>query len=81
MRRVYLSIVSTLAEIEAAIEQLPASQVEKLAAWLDQRRLGRKMPALVSEPDFLARAKAIWGENPPGEPLSAIISDSRGGEG
>jgi hypothetical protein len=28
-------------------------------------------------PDFVARAKEIWGENPPGEPLSEIVSDMR----
>ena len=30
------------------------------------------------EPDFLARAKRIWGERPPGPPLSEIVSASRG---
>ena len=30
------------------------------------------------EPDFLARAKRIWGERPPGAPLSEIVSASRG---
>jgi hypothetical protein len=33
--------------------------------------------AAVSEPDFLARAKAIWGEQPAGKPLSALVSESR----
>jgi hypothetical protein len=30
------------------------------------------------EPDFLARAKRIWGQCPPGTPLSEIVSASRG---
>ena len=30
------------------------------------------------EPDFLARAQRIWGESPPGAPLSEIVSTSRG---
>ena len=30
------------------------------------------------QPDFLARAKAIWGENPQGKPLSQIVDESRG---
>lgn len=30
------------------------------------------------QPDFLARAKAIWGENPQGKPLSEIVNESRG---
>lgn len=32
------------------------------------------------QPDFLARAKAIWGDAPVGKLLSAVISESRGGE-
>ena len=28
-------------------------------------------------PDFLARAKRIWGENPPGKPLSEIVAEAR----
>ena len=31
-----------------------------------------------AEPDFLARGKRIWGERPPGAPLSEIVSASRG---
>lgn len=30
-----------------------------------------------AEPDFVARAKRIWGENPPGKPLSELVSESR----
>ena len=30
------------------------------------------------EPDFLARAKRIWGEQPSGVPLSEIVAASRG---
>jgi hypothetical protein len=38
---------------------------------------GMEPPA--AAPDFLARAKAVWGEKPPGKPLSAIVSEARGG--
>ena len=31
-------------------------------------------------PDFLGRAKAVWGEAPPGKPLSALVSEGRGRE-
>jgi antitoxin (DNA-binding transcriptional repressor) of toxin-antitoxin stability system len=31
-----------------------------------------------AEPDFLARAKRIWGDLPPGTPLSEIVAASRG---
>ena len=34
----------------------------------------------VAHPDFLARAKSIWGEQPAGKPLSAIVSEGRGGD-
>ncbi len=75
--RVKLELMSTLREIEAAIERLPAGQLDELAFWLEQRR-ARKPTTSVSEPDFLARAKAIWGETPAGEPLSALVSQARG---
>jgi antitoxin (DNA-binding transcriptional repressor) of toxin-antitoxin stability system len=32
----------------------------------------------VKSPDFLARAKAIWGDNPSGIDLSALVSEGRG---
>jgi len=38
------------------------------------------VPADVPQPNFPGRAKAIWGENPPGKPLSAIVSEARGDE-
>ena len=69
--------MSTLAEIEEAIETLPPPQLEELAVWLEQRRLRKAAAAAAVEPDFLARAKAIWGEQPAGKPLSALVSESR----
>jgi antitoxin (DNA-binding transcriptional repressor) of toxin-antitoxin stability system len=35
-------------------------------------------PATPATPDFLARACAIWGTAPAGEPLSALVDESRG---
>lgn len=70
--------MSTLAEIEAAIEHLPVPQVEELALWLEQRRSRKAAIFLASEPDFVGRAKAIWGETPVGEPLSSLVSEARG---
>jgi hypothetical protein len=69
--------MSTLTEIESAIEHLPPPEVEELAVWLEQRRLRKTATAPTGEPDFLARAKAIWGEQPAGKPLSALVSESR----
>ncbi len=34
-------------------------------------------PSTAPEPDFLVRAKAIWGEKPVGTALSALVSESR----
>jgi antitoxin (DNA-binding transcriptional repressor) of toxin-antitoxin stability system len=39
------------------------------------------VPAGALQPDFVGRAKAIWGENPPGKSLSSIVAEARGGEG
>jgi hypothetical protein len=69
--------MSTLAEIESAIETLPALQVEELAMWIEQRRRQSAAAVSAADPDFLARAKAIWGEQPAGKPLSALVSESR----
>ena len=41
-------------------------------------RTGAGQPAVA--PDFLARARAVWGETPPGKSLSTIVSEARGGE-
>jgi antitoxin (DNA-binding transcriptional repressor) of toxin-antitoxin stability system len=35
-------------------------------------------PSVSTAPDFLARARAIWGERPTGTALSALVSKSRG---
>jgi len=45
--------MSALREIEAAIERLPASQVDELALWLERRR-APKPAGSVAEPDFRA---------------------------
>jgi antitoxin (DNA-binding transcriptional repressor) of toxin-antitoxin stability system len=54
----------------AAGEEVEVTEREKVIA--------RVVP--VTQPDFLARAKAIWGEQPPGKPLSELVVDARGGE-
>ena len=40
--------------------------------------VARIVPAGTS-PDFVERAKAIWGEKPPGKSLSEIVTETRGG--
>jgi hypothetical protein len=75
--RVKFGLMSTFSEIEEAIKRLPAPELDELAQWLEQQRAS-KPTASALEPDFLARAKAIWGETPAGEPLSALVSQARG---
>ncbi|HYF37381.1 MAG TPA: hypothetical protein VD994_18920 [Prosthecobacter sp.] len=44
------------------------------------RLVARLLPAdaeVVSQPDFLARAKEIWGKSPEGKALSQLISEAR----
>ena len=38
-------------------------------------------PMAIGSPDFVARAKTIWGDTPAGTPLSQVISEARGGGG
>lgn len=59
----------------AAGEEVEVTQQEKVGA--------RVVPAtqpVVAQPDFLARAKAIWGEQPTGKPLSEVVAEARGGK-
>ncbi len=47
--------MSTIAEIEAAIEKLPRPQLDELAAWLEKLRVWRATPRPVEI--WLARAR------------------------
>jgi antitoxin (DNA-binding transcriptional repressor) of toxin-antitoxin stability system len=73
----------------ASAQQVPGQWAEILR-WVaageevqvtDQDQVvARVVPAKsVATPDFLARARAVWGETPAGKTLSAIISEARGG--
>lgn len=75
----------------AAAQQVP-QQWPQILQWLaadeeiqvtqDDRVVARILPATDSPapatPDFLARAQAVWGANPTGPALSALVSESRG---
>ena len=67
--------MSSIAEIETAIENLPAPQVEELAGWLETLRLRRATPAPVES--WLARAR---GAAVPGETTARIMVLTRGEE-
>jgi len=67
--------MSTITEIESAIERLPAQQVEELAAWLEKHRASRTNPAQLDA--WLASAK---GAAKPGATTSQLMSLTRGEE-
>ena len=56
----------------AAGEEVQVTQQDQVVA-----RVVPARPAVT--PDFLARAKAVWGETPQGKALSAVVSEARGG--
>ena len=53
---------------------------EEVQVTHEDQVVARVVPARpAATPDFLARAKAVWGEAP-GQPLSAVVSEARGRE-
>ena len=76
----------------ASVKHVPL-QWTQILAWLaadeevqitEENRIVARIlpaPATPATPDFLARARAIWGETPAGAPLSALVSESRGTDG
>lgn len=42
------------------------------------KTVARVLPPAPVAPDFLARAQAVWGEQPEGQPLSALVEEGRG---
>jgi hypothetical protein len=67
--------MSTIIEIEKAIEQLSPSQVEELAAWLETYRQKQTHPSHVE--NWLAQAR---GAARPGETTANIMTLTRGEE-
>jgi antitoxin (DNA-binding transcriptional repressor) of toxin-antitoxin stability system len=74
----------------ASVQQLP-QQWPEILRWVaageevqvtqQDKVIAKVVPARPApRPDFLARAKAIWGEQPPGKPLSELVLEARGGE-
>ena len=57
----------------AAGEEVQVTQQDKVVAKVVP-------PTAAPQPDFLKRAKEIWGEQPPGKLLSAVVAEARGGE-
>jgi antitoxin (DNA-binding transcriptional repressor) of toxin-antitoxin stability system len=53
-------------------EEVQLTKKDKVVA-----RLVPAAPAPAKQPDFLARAKAVWGSRPQGKPLSALVAEAR----
>jgi hypothetical protein len=67
--------MSSIAEIENAIEKLPAPQVDELAGWLEALRVRRAKPLPVES--WLQRAR---GAALPGETTAKVMVLTRGEE-
>ena len=65
--------MSSIAEIENAIEKLPAPQVDELACWLETLRSRRATPPPVES--WLQRARGVA---LPGETTAKVIALTRG---
>ena len=71
----------------ATISELPKLWTDILA-WVkageevqitdSDKTVARVLPPAPAAPDFLSRAQAIWGEQPEGAPLSALVEEGRG---
>ena len=68
-----LSAMSTVAEIEAAIERLPLTEVEKVAEWLETHRAQRSTGPQAEA--WLARAR---GAARPGVTTAEVMTLTRG---
>jgi hypothetical protein len=71
--------MSTISEVESAIEQLPLPQVEELAVWLEDHRARRaaSAAATIAADAWLERAR---GAARPGATTAEIITLTRGEE-
>jgi hypothetical protein len=70
---VQLCIMSTIKEIEAAIENLPEPLVEELAVWLEDFRVRRAGPGAIEA--WLQRAR---GAGQPGISTEQVLALTRG---
>lgn len=73
------SVTTTLEEIhrDPAILDRAIAHGEALEIVARGEVKAMLVPKGGGEPDFLARARRIWGEAPAGKPLSELVSESR----
>jgi antitoxin (DNA-binding transcriptional repressor) of toxin-antitoxin stability system len=72
IRKVQHNLAEVLSWVERG-EEVRVLRRKKVVA-----RLVPPTPDAPPSPDFLTRAKAIWGAKPRGTPPSEIVSESRG---
>jgi antitoxin (DNA-binding transcriptional repressor) of toxin-antitoxin stability system len=72
VRKVQHNLTEVLSWVERG-EEVRVLRRKKVVA-----RLVPPQPEPPQSPDFLGRARAIWGATPKGTRLSAIVSESRG---
>ncbi len=54
---------------------------EEFAPWFIGPQFSRNLPGGAQWPDCrLLELTHFWGDQPPGQPLSALVNDARGGE-
>ena len=70
----------------AAISELPklwsdilrwVTAGEEVQLTDSDKTVARVLPPATAAPDFLARAQAIWGDQPNGIPLSSLVEEGR----
>ena len=62
--------MSTVVEIESALETLPTEQWLEIRRWMDDRLSARRVTTVKPMPDFLARQRALFG--------GRVLPDSQG---
>ena len=66
------------------VKHLDETRARQLLTWLQgkERAAASTLPMAnaITQPDFLMRAKTVWGERPAGKPLSEHVAEARGGE-
>jgi len=76
--------MSAIEMVIEKVKRLDESHARQLLTWLQGKERGAAstLPTAnaITQPDFLTRAKTVWGEQPAGKPLSELVAEAHGGE-
>lgn len=76
--------MSAIEMVIEKVKQLDELRARQLLTWLQKQERAsvpaRPAAGTIAQPDFLSRAKAIWGEHPTGKPLGEVVREARGGQ-